>query len=61
MQKKEIKINIGDFPEELHYIFKDTKVYDSSSHPTMTVLYSELGYYVKIAEKDILRKEAELT
>ncbi len=61
MQKKEIKINIGDFPEELHYIFKDTKVYDSSSHPTMTVLYSELGYYVKIAEKDMLRKEAELT
>lgn len=61
MQKKEITINIEKFPEELHYIFKDTKVYDSSSHPTMTVLYSELGYYVKIAEKDMLRKEAELT
>lgn len=61
MQKKEIKINIDDFPSELHYIFKDAKVYDSSSHPTMTVLYSGLGYYVKIAEKDMLRKEAEMS
>ncbi len=60
MQKKEIRINIEEFPEELRYMFKDMKVYDSSSHPTMTVLYSELGYYVKIAEKDMLRKDAEM-
>lgn len=60
MQKTEIKINLNDFPKELHSIFKGAKVYDSSSHPTMTVLYSELGYYIKIAEKDALKKEAEL-
>ena len=60
MQKKETTINLDDFPRELHYIFKDAKVYDSSSNPTMTVLYSDLGYYVKIAEKDKLRKEAEM-
>lgn len=60
MQKKEIRINMDDFPNELHYIFKDAKVYDSSSHPSMKVLYSDLGYYVKIAEKDKLKKEAEM-
>lgn len=60
MKKTEIKININDFPEELHYIFDNTTVYDSSSHPTMTVLYSENGYYVKIGEKGSLTKEAEM-
>lgn len=60
MIKKEIQINIEDFPKELHYILKDTKVFDSSSHPTMKVFYSECGYYVKIAEKGILEKEAEM-
>lgn len=60
MQKTKTKININDFPSELHYIFENTVIYDSSSHPTMTVLYSGNGYYVKIAEKDILTKEAEM-
>lgn len=60
MQKREIKINIDDFPNELHYILKDTKVYNSSSNPSMTVLYSDLGYYVKIAEKGCLAKESEM-
>ena len=60
MQKTETTINLNDFPKELHYIFKGAKVYDSSSNPTMQVLYSDLGYYVKIAEKDKLKKEAEM-
>ena len=60
MQKTETTINLDDFPKELHYIFKDAKVYDSSSNPTMQVLYSDLGYYVKIAEKDKLKKEVEM-
>lgn len=60
MQKTEIKIDINDFPSELHYIFENTRVYDSSSNPSMTVLYSELGYYVKIAEKGALTKESEM-
>ncbi|MBQ9948007.1 MAG: phosphotransferase [Oscillospiraceae bacterium] len=61
MKKTEIQIDLSEIPEELQYIFKDTKVYDSSSHPTMRVLYSELGYYVKIAEKGSLAREAEMT
>lgn len=60
MQKNRTKINIEDFPEELHYIFKDAKVYDSSSNPSAQVLYSDLGYYVKISEKDKLKKEAAM-
>ncbi len=60
MKKTKTLINIDDFPTELHYIFENTKVYDSSSHPTMTVLYSEKGYYVKIGEKGSLTKEAEI-
>ena len=59
MQKKETTINTNDFPAELHYIFKGARVYDSSSHPSMTVLYSDRGYYIKIAEKGQLAKEAE--
>lgn len=60
MKKTETTINLEDFPVELHYIFQDAKVFDSSCNPTMKVLYSDLGYYVKIAEKDMLKKEAEL-
>lgn len=60
MKKKETRINIEDFPSELHYIFKGAKVYDSSSNPSMKVLYSDFGYYVKIAPKDKLEKEVEM-
>ena len=60
MKKTETRIDINDFPQELHYLFENTKIYDSSSHPSMTVLYSALGYYVKIAEKGQLEKEAEM-
>lgn len=63
MKKTEIKININDFPEELHYIFNNARarVFDSSSHPSMTVLYSDAGYYVKIAEKGSLSREAAMS
>ena len=60
MKKTEIEINRMDFPNELHYLFEGAAIYDSSSHPTMTTLYSDLGYYIKIAEKDALKKDAEL-
>lgn len=60
MRKVRTTINLNDFPSELHYIFDNTTVYDSSSHPTMTVLYSDSGYYVKIGEKGSLTKEAEM-
>lgn len=60
MKKTETAININDFPCGLHYIFENAKIHDSSSHPDMTVLYSEKGYYVKIGEKGSLTKEYEM-
>ncbi len=60
MQKTEIKININEFPKELHYLFEGATIYDSSSHPTMTTLYSDFGYYIKYSEKGALKKDAEL-
>lgn len=58
MQKREIQINIDDFPQELHYIFMGEKVYDSSCGSSAQVLYSALGYYLKISEKGKLQNEA---
>ena len=60
MKKTEIEINKMDFPKELHYLFEGATIYDSSSHPTMTTLYSDLGYYIKFAEEGALKKDAEL-
>lgn len=60
MQKTETTVKIEDFPKEIQYLFQDANVYDSSCNPTMKVLYSDHGYYIKIAEKDVLKKEAEL-
>ena len=60
MKKTKIEISLADFPKELHYIFANANVYDSSSNPDAQVLYSDLGYFVKISEKDKLKKEAEL-
>lgn len=60
MKKTEIKIDLKIFPQELHYLFEGATIYDSSSHPTMTTLYSTHGYYIKYAEKGALKKDAEL-
>lgn len=60
MKKTETKINIAEFPKELHYLFEGATIYDSSSHPTMTTIYSTKGYYIKYAEKGALKKDAEL-
>lgn len=61
MKKTEIQVNLADFPSELHDLFRNATVYDSSSSDTMQVLYSDLGYYIKIAPKGMLEKEAEMT
>ncbi len=60
MQKKEIKIDLEDFPAEVRYILKNARVYDSSCSAEMRVLYSDLGYYIKTSKRDKLKKEAEM-
>lgn len=61
MKKTKTTININEFPKELHCFLEDTTIYDSSSNPDMQVIYSEKGYYIKIAGKDTLKKEAQMT
>lgn len=61
MKKTKIEINRNDFPQELHHLLQNANVYDSSSSTTARVLYSDLGYYIKIAEAGQLREEAERT
>ena len=60
MQKNRSDINITDFPKELHNILEGANIYDSSSHPDFKVLYSDLGYYIKMSEKGNLEKEARM-
>lgn len=60
MEKKRIQIKTEDFPEELLYLFKNSNVYDTSSNPTARVLYSDMGCYIKIAERGMLQRESTL-
>lgn len=61
MEKTKIEINLQEFPEALHYLFKDACVYDSSSSSSAKVYYSDKGYYIKVAAKGRLEEEAKLT
>ena len=60
MEKKKITINVAEYPAELHPFLANANVYDSSCSPNAQVLYSDLGFYIKIAEAGVLAKEAEL-
>lgn len=61
MQKKKLQINPGDFPSELHFALTRANIYDSSCHSNADVLYSDLGYYIKMDTKGMLKDEAALT
>jgi len=56
-----MQININDFPSPLHFALEGAHIYDSSCHSGAVVLYSDLGYYIKIDEKEKLCVEARLT
>ena len=60
MKKTETKIDISLFPEEIRHVFDGARIYDSSCSADMRVLYCDTGYYVKIAEREKLQKEAEM-
>jgi len=60
MEKKKITINVAEYPGELHPFLANANIYDSSCSPNAQVLYSDLGFYIKIAEAGALGKEAEL-
>lgn len=63
MELKKIKINLEDYPNELHWLLKDAMVYDSSSSPQAKVLFVDkgAGYFIKRAEKNSLKREFDMT
>ena len=60
MLKTKINVDINSFPKKIHQFLENAEIYDSSSNPSITVLYSDLGYYVKIAEKGSLSRESDM-
>jgi len=60
MKKTETTVRMEDFPTQVRGYMADAKVYDSSCSREMQVLYSDRGYYVKIAGKGQLATEAEM-
>ena len=60
MERKQVKVDPEMFPEEFRPLLAGAKVYDSSCSPEARTLYSDAGYYVKIAPKGKLALEADL-
>ena len=60
MKKEKMEINIEDFPKELHSLLNGAEIYDSSCGSAAQVIYSDLGYYIKIDKKDALADEVRL-
>ena len=58
MEKIKTEININDYPVQLHKYMIDAEIYDSSCGENSRVLYSDKGYYIKIAPKGSLEREA---
>lgn len=63
MEMKGIKINISDYPNELEYLLKNSKIYDSSCSKEAKVIFSDKdsGYFIKKAKKGQLEKEYLMT
>ena len=61
MEKHLIQPNLTGFPPEILPYFKNTEIYDSSSSERARVYYCDRGYFVKIAPKGTLEKEANMS
>ena len=57
--KKEVSIQLADYPESLRLFLENSKAYDTSSHSGAKVLYLDRGYYLKIDSKGSLHQEAQ--
>lgn len=61
MKKTKIEININNFPSQIHYLFNNATVYDSSCSSEAAVYYLDTGYYIKTAARHTLAREAKLS
>ena len=60
MIKREISIDLNDFPSELHEVLLSGKIHDSSCSADAQTLYCDAGFYIKTAPKGKLALEAEM-
>ena len=58
--KKELTLQLVDYPKSLHPFLENSLAYDSSSHSGAKVIYLDKGYYLKIDTKGKLKQEANL-
>jgi hypothetical protein len=61
MEKTKTTIDLKFFPQEIHKYLENADIYDSSCGENSQVLYSSAGYYIKIAPKSSLEREAQIT
>lgn len=63
MEKKKISIDLEKYPREFCDILRNAVIYDSSCSENASVIYidKDEGYFLKSAEKNSLKTEAELT
>lgn len=61
MEKHFIQPDLAGFPYEILPYFKNTEIYDSSSSERARVYYCDRGYFVKVAPKGALQKEANMS
>ena len=60
MIKREIEIDLNEFPSELHEFLRFGKIYDSSCSEDARTIYCDAGFYIKTAPKGELALEAEM-
>lgn len=62
MEKTLIKINLDDYPDKIKSLFEGARVFDSSCSEAAKVLYIEKdgGYFVKCAERGMLKAECDM-
>ena len=63
MELKPIKIDISEYPDELHPLLSGATIYDSSCSPEARVIFidKDSGYFLKSAPKSTLEQEAIMT
>ena len=60
MKNEKIDVQLSQFPQEIRIYLERATIYDSSSHSDARVLYLDRGYYLKIAQKGTLAREAQM-